>query len=525
MFTRLLLLLVSLFLVFPPVVVHAGDFLDTRITFGISDDNLLLGPGQSNPSSPSTSFIPGQRNTLFFDNYNTRFSGFETLSHIVLYKKLPSFFKGLTTEAALVVRMIYEAERRDRVFVLQDSGSYLQLTYSFTDSKTLRRDLQFTAFPLSSDRFRLGYSYRISWGGDRTFPRRTVTSPVPGFKLQFNYDFTPDTRFFLFTGVKTAFLQKLVTSELIEEEVAVGVLGGLGFRAYGFQLEVGGAFFEKGTFAITELRGEPVYFYGVSSQISYSYGMPIGVSIDFQLYRNDPQLPMKFFRPEQYTEGKFSFAIGAEFSYVVNELQNADQLNAIVPSPGIAADLNFRMKYGYFRLHADIVFRDLGFILNEVPGFVPFQSFSSKQQTTPEFFAAVGFDYYIKPAYLTLGLKGGIQIPATFRGNLPAETVGNNPPSNLQGEQLVVIRNEGDFILLPTTDKNGNPVFALPVFSLKVNAKLQFNDFMALVGEFLFSVDQNQTTLDRSTDDGTVAVRKFIDPFRIGFNLVLQARF
>lgn len=525
MLRRTLLLWLGLCLLCP-LPALAGDFLDTRITFGISDDNVLLGPGQSNPSSPSTSFIPGQRNTLFFDNYNTRFSGFETLSHVVLYKKLPSFFKGLTTEAALVVRMRYLAEAEDKIFQLSDSGSYIRLTYSYTDSKVLRRDVQFIAFPLSSDRFRMGYSFSLSWGGDGTFGRRNVTSPVPGFKLQWMHDFNKDARFFIFSGVKTAFLQKRVTEDLIEEEVAVGVLSGLGFRYSGFQLEVGGAFFDKGTFAQSEIRGEPVYFYGFTGQMSYSYGMPVGVSIDFQLYRNDPQLPQKFFRPEKYSPGQFSFAVSAELSYVVNELQNADQLNAIVPTPGLATDLNFRMKYGYFRLHADIVFRDLGFILNEVPGFVPFQSFSAKQITTPEFFAAVGFDYYFKAPHLTLGLKGGIQIPATFRGDLPAETTGNIVPTSLQGEQLVVIRGEGDFILLPTVDpKTGQKVEALPVFSAKLNMKWQLSEFMAVVGEFLLSIDQNQTRLTRSTEDGTVAVREFIDPLKIGFNLVLQARF
>ncbi len=524
MLRRTLLLWLGLCLLCP-LPALAGDFMDTRITFGISDDNLLLGPGQSNPSSPSTSFIPGQRNTLFFDNYNTRFSGFETLSHVVLYKKMPSFFKGLVTEAALVVRMRYLADAEDKVFQLGDSGSYIRLTYNFTDSNELRRQIQFIAFPLSSDRFRMGNSFSISWGGDGTFGRRNVTSPVPGFKLQFMYDANKDARFFMYTGVKTAFLQKLIAEGQIEEETAYGVLGGLGFRYAGFQIEAGAAFFDKGTFAQSEIRGEPVFFYGFTGQMSYSYGMPVGVSIDFQLYRNDPNQQMRFFRPEKYTPGVFSFSVASEFSYVVNELQNADQLNAIVPTPGIATDLNFRMKYGYFRMHADFVFRDLGFILNEVPGFVPFQSFSSKQSTTPEFFAAIGFDYYFKKPHLTLGLKGGVQIPATFRGDLPAETTGNIVLGSLQGEQLVVIRGEGDFILLPTVDKNGQKVEALPVISFKVNMKWQLSEFMAVVGEFLVSVDQNQTRLTRSTEDGTVAVREFIDPLKLGFNLVLQARF
>ena len=509
-------------------VSFAGDFIDTRITFAISDDNLFLGPGESNPSSPSVSFIPGRRSTLFFDNYNTRFSGFESLSHAVLYKKMPSFFTGLTTEAALVVRMNYLQDKKTRrwLFILTDSGSYILLTYDFNRSKKLRRNLALTAFPLSSERFRLGYSYRISWGGDTTFPRRTITSPVPGFKLQFNYDFSDQAGMFIFGGMKTAFLEKRITPEQIEEETAYAALGGFGFRVGGFQIEGGGGFFDKGTFSNPGVKGEPVYFYGFSGQISYSYGIPVGVSIDFRLYKNDPDMPMKFFKPEKYEPGKFSFMIASEFSYVVNLLQNTDKLDEIAPQPGIAGDINFRMKYGYLRVHLDAEYRDLGFILKDVPGIVPFQTISSKQKVSPEFFIALGADYHFKKAHLTVGLKGGVMFPAFFRGGLPEGLIGSQPPKSLRGEQIVVVRDEGDFVLLPVQDEYGNKVDVLPVVSFKLNFKWQLSEFLASIGEVLFSVDQNQTRLERAAgEDGTVEIRRFVNPLKLGFNLVLQARF
>jgi hypothetical protein len=504
----------------------AGDFIDTRITFAISDDNLLAGPGETNPSSPSTSFTPGERSNLFFDNYNTKDSGFESLSHIVLYKKLPSFFKNLTTAASLVVRMDYHLEKKE--FRLRDSGSYLILDYDLDSSKHTRRHIEITAFPLSSDRFRLGYSYDISWGGDSTFPRRYLKSPVPGIKLKFGYDFLQKMGMFFFLGAKTALLQQYVTGDVIEEETAYGFLGGLGFYAGGFRFEAGGAFFSKGTFFNPAVKREPVYFYGASGQISYSKGLPVGVSIDFKLYKNDPDMPAKFFKEEKYTPGKFSFAVAVEGSYVANLLEDPDTLSGIVPAPGIASDINFRMKYGYFRLHADIVFRDLGFILRDVPGFVPFQAFSKEQAVSPEFFAALGADYYIAPAHLTIGLKGGIQIPATFRGNLPSEIVGNEPPASLQGEQIVVVRDEGDFIIVPTKDREGREITILPVFSVKLNLKWQLSSFMAIIGELLFSVDQNQTRLFKDQVEGTIEpnyYRGFQNPFLFGFNIMMQARF
>ncbi|MCK6509239.1 hypothetical protein L6R29_04615 [Myxococcota bacterium] len=517
-----------------PMHAQAGDFMDTRITFALSDDNLLLGPGLSNPSSPSTSFVPGARSVLFFDNYNKRDSGFESLSHVALYKEMPSFFKGLTTAAALVVRMDYFLERRE--FRLTDAGSYIRTTYFFNpedatakEKPKLRRNLDIVAFPLSSDRFRMGYSFRISWGGDFTFPRRSIKSPVPGVKAQLNYDFSESAGLSIFLGGKTVLLQQLITREQIEEEVGYGILGGFALRLGQFSWEGGGAFFNKGTFFNPTVKAEPIYFYGGSTQISYAMGIPVGVSMDFALYRNDPLKPQKFFKPEQYVPGKFSFMVAAEASVVANLLENPDpaQVGGIVPQVGIAADLNFRMKYGYWRMHLDVMYRDLSFILQNVPGFVPFQAFANDQVQTPEFFAALGVDYHIAPAHLTLGLIVGLQIPSTFRGVIPKELTGQVPVGSTTGQQIVVVRGEGDFVLLPTVDAAGNKVEIIPIVSAKLTFKWQLSEFMAIIGDVLFSFDSNETRLERAqyTGDGTVVSRVFVDPIRLGFNLMGQARF
>ena len=516
-----------------PKIANAGDFMDTRITFAITDDNLLLGPGRSNPSSPSTSFVPGARSVLFFDNYNKRDTGFETLSHASLYKEMPSFFKGLVTAAAMVVRMDYFLERRE--FRLTDAGSYLRATYYFNpadaeakEKPRLRRNFDVVGFPLSSDRFRMGYSFRISWGGDFTFPRRSIRSPIPGLKMQLNYDFSETVGLSIFLGAKTALLQQLVTREQIEEETAYGLLGGFALRIGNLTIEGGSAFFNKGTFFNPNVKGEPIYFYGFSGQIAYTLGLPIGVSMDFQLYRNDPLRPQKFFLPEKYTPGKFSFMVAAEASMVVNLLEDPEpgNLGGIVPQQGIAADLNFRMKYGYLRMHVDIMYRDLPFILKDVPGFVPFQAFTRNQAHTPEFFAAAGIDYFIAPAHLTIGIIAGVQIPATFRGTLPTELTGQVPTGSLGGQQIVVVREEGDFVILPTVDAAGNPVEIIPIFSAKLNIKWQLSEFLAILGQLLFSVDNNETRLVRAQGgDGTVERREFVEPIRLGFNIMAQARF
>src|SRR2546423_8584658 len=84
----------------------ASDFIDTRLSFVFADDNVLAKSGETIPNSPNAGFGAGPQNNQFYDNFNTRFSGFETLSNLSLYKAVPSFFEGLTTEAALNALML-----------------------------------------------------------------------------------------------------------------------------------------------------------------------------------------------------------------------------------------------------------------------------------------------------------------------------------------------------------------------------------------------------------------------------------
>src|SRR4051812_14656304 len=86
-------------------VAHAWDFVDTRLNFTLTDENLLVKPGETNPNVPGLRIDrPNQFGILFFDNYDTRFTGYENLTHLVLYKKVE---KGrFVAEAALAIRML-----------------------------------------------------------------------------------------------------------------------------------------------------------------------------------------------------------------------------------------------------------------------------------------------------------------------------------------------------------------------------------------------------------------------------------
>src|SRR3954453_21704208 len=146
----------------------AGDYVDTRLNFTITDENVLVKPGETNPSVPGVRIgPPNQLGILFFDNYDTRYTGYENLTHLVIYKSFGN--DRVTAEAAYVLRLL---QFTDVNLSSIDDGSYIRLQFWFDRNHELggrQMNLGLTAFPLSSDRMPLGYSYRISWGGNPIF--------------------------------------------------------------------------------------------------------------------------------------------------------------------------------------------------------------------------------------------------------------------------------------------------------------------------------------------------------------------
>src|SRR4051794_17826113 len=102
-------------------VAHAGDFVDTRLNLTLTNENVLAKPGETNPSIPGWRFgRPNSLGILFFDNYDTRYSGFENLSHLAIYKKMEN--ARVTAEAALLIRLL---EFTDVNVSTVDAGSYI----------------------------------------------------------------------------------------------------------------------------------------------------------------------------------------------------------------------------------------------------------------------------------------------------------------------------------------------------------------------------------------------------------------
>jgi hypothetical protein len=484
----------------------AGDFMDTRLSFVFADDNVLASAGETTPNSPSAKFGAGNQNTQFYDNFNTRFSGFETLSHLALYKKEEGFLPGLTAEAALVVLAL---EQSNGAVGLTDDSSYVRLTYR-PASWGHGEGIALTGFPVNADRFRLGYAYRVTWGGTSAFTSRAASNSAPGVKLQVTRD-----RWYAFVGAKTA----LILNDLIhEQETNYGFLAGAGVDILPtLRLEANGGYFQKGIIPdlAASLIRAPVNAAGISAEAVYHVGVPVGTSVDLKLYKNDPNVYERFFSPEAYPGG-LSYSVSVEGDYLRQTLEDPDVFGKTVAQPAYAVALQARLKHNFLRAHMLGLVRSLSYIQFDTPGIPPYKDFPSASTNQPEMFIAAGVDYFLPKLHLTPGIIAGVQRPATLK----TETTllgGNTPPPSLTGEHVLVFRDVNRLEILPTGKS------ALPVISAKVNAKMDISESFAAVAEVYYNYDYNRTTFLDTTSG--VSVATFSKPHELGFNVILQARF
>ena len=375
--------------------------------------------------------------------------------------------------------------------------------------------LGLVAFPVSSDRMRLGYSYRISWGGSPEFFKANPDSPqstgknkdaVPGAKLQLDTEHA-----YAYVGIKSTLL---LDPEINEQRAVRSYLAGAGVDITDMlRVEMNGGFFDRGKNETEDVLGEPVWLYGVSGQISVHQGMPVGSSIDYKLYRNSPESIARLFRDEAYPGG-LSWAIATEGTIIGQTLKEPEETGSTTTQLGYAGDINVRVKYDYWRFKLDVMTRDVAFIIHTVPSLPTYWDFPEEYVPSPEWFAALGADRHFPGPRVTLGATAGIDRPATLVTPSAADIPGNTTRSN-----TVVIRDVGDRSLLP----EGEAV-AL-IWAIKTQARADFGDAFAALLDVYFQYDPNTVRYDRADPEATFNRATFANFEQLGFNITLEARF
>jgi hypothetical protein len=447
---------------------------------------------------------------LFFDNYDTRYSGFETLSHLALYRRFDR--NRWEMEGGLLIRINELAEDNVR---LADGGSFVRIAYWLDPSRRRPERLALVAFPVSSDRMRLGYSYRLSWGGSPEFFKSNPDSPqssgknpeaVPGIKLQFDSD-----RLYAYVGLKSSVL---LDRELGEKRSVHALLAGAGVDLTDMlRVELSGGYFSRGKNEAADVLGEPVHLFGASAQVSIHEGMPVGSSIDYKLYRNTPEDIRRLFRKETYPGG-LTWLAAAEATVLGQTLKDGDMTGSTAVQYGFAGDVNLRAKIDYTRFKLDLMARDLAFLLHSIPSLPPYWSFPSSYETSPELFVALGGDHHFPGPALTLGATVGLDLPATIT-TPQAEDL----PGNMSTGRTMVVRHQADRSVLP----DGTDV--LPIWAVKGSARVDFGDSFATLADLYYQYDPNTVRYDRSDPEGAFTQSQFATFHQLGFHLSLEARF
>jgi hypothetical protein len=483
----------------------ASGFMDTRLAFTITNENMLVKPGETIPSAPGWRFgTPNSLGVLFFDNYDTRYSGFETLSHATMYRE---YSRGhLQAEGAFVIRI---NELTETNIALADDGTYLTLSNWKDPTHKDPTRISLTAFPVSADRFRLGYSYRLSWGGSPEYKR--AKSSTPGMKVQYD-----GPNMYAFVGAKSSLV---VDPKDGEQKSALGVLAGAGFDPTPMlRFEVNGGYFDRGYNELQDVQGEKVQLFGGSVQASIHQGMPLRSSVDYRLYKFNGESVSGLFAPEKYPGG-LAWLAQSELTVLGQTLKDPEATGSTKLQVGMAGDLNVRVKLDRIRLRLDLSYRDLAFILHSQPSLPPYEDFPSAYQTSADYFAAIGADKNWGD-WLTLGLIAGVEKPATLTSpkGIPGAA------TDAMGTSTAVIRNNNIDTLITILPAGES---AVPQVALKATAKVDFAKIFTALLEVFYSYDGNQSRYRRTCSDPDTCPfeYQFGEFNQLGLNATLQARF
>ena len=163
------------------------------------------------------------------------------------------------------------------------------------------------------------------------------------------------------------------------------------------------------------------------------------------------------------------------------------------------------MIFGSTELFADLVYKDLPYIVFNIPGLTSGAAISEKVSHTPQIYGRVRVAHNFPKAHFTPSVGVGLMQPATYT-TTDGSTYVQYDARNKEG--------------VPT----GEPAYA--VLGSVIGAQYELSKSTVVLGELLINLDNNQSRVVDS-DDG-VRIREREDPRvtnAVGFNLMLRSHF
>ena len=476
----------------------AGDFLDTWVTTALEDTNVLAGP---EAYSPAANFVQ-RGNSTFFENYESRFTDDISQTHLVLYKRDEGFIKGITTEAAFVIRLqpyLDVASSRPGVTVADD-GSYIRIIKKLGEDQ----DFSVTGYAVDANRFRLGYSYDITWGGRDIYAFDPYAAP--GIRAQYQ-----NGGHYAFVGAKTAVGDYTDTEGNKTNEAYWGGLvgGGVEFGRL-VRWEAGAGTFQQGQLTNvgdveSPLYNAPISAMGVSTQVSVRSTEKLAWmnSSELRLYRNAPEFMKDTYISHRQLDG-FGVLVQGETTVLFHDLITPEEIEETTVERAIAADVQATAVAGTTEMSLDFVYKDLPFIVFNIPGITSGYALDPDLNATPQLYVRGRVSHWFPKAHLTPSVGAGWKLPATY-------TTG-----------------ETSFVQYDERNKAHVPDGQEPTAILSAVAGLQWDvsPSTVVVGEVLYTLDNNLSDF-QTDEDGANSFVPEAENVRnaLGFNLMMRARF
>ncbi len=482
---------------------HAGDFIDVWVTTALEDDNVFAGP---EGRSPGANFVM-RGNSTFFENYESRTTDDLSRANLVLYRADEPSERNWATEAAFVLRFTpyLDPDNTDPGTDISDDGSYIRII------KVLPGDdhnLSLTGYAIDAGRFRLGYSYDLTWGGTSIFS--FDPGAAPGVRLQWQKGGA-----YAMAGMKSAIGDTFIaeTNETWNQAY-YGFLGGAGVTiADRIKVEGGVGMFQQDQLkavksTTSDLYGEIIDAMGICGQISWRSRTDLGFpsSADLRLVRNSPDFMRDTYISHPNIDG-LGLILLAEANSLSHALLDPVSSDSLVVERGLAGDVQAIVVAGTTELRVDMVYKDLAYILFDVPGLTSGVAMSDDMPATAQLYGRMGISHYFPNLHFAPSIGAGLMQPATYETS-----------------------DGGVFVQYSDTDKEKVPDGQEPaaVLSAVAGTQIDVSKSVVVVGEILYTVDNNLSR-SQAIEGGDGELERVPAPDNerqaLGFNLMMRARF
>ena len=276
------------------------------------------------------------------------------------------------------------------------------------------------------------------------------------------------------------------------------------------RVDLGAGWFEQGQLTnvadtTSPIYNAPIIATGACAQLSFRTNADLDfiTSNELKLYRNAPEFVRDTYFSHRKLEG-FGLLLQTEVNFLSHNLIDPQHVNSTKVENAVAGDIQALAVAGTTEIGLDFVYKDLPYILFNIPGITSGYAISESIETKPQRYIRAQVSHWFEDAHLTPSLGVGYLMPASYKTST------------------------GTFVQYSERDKGNVPdgQKAADLISGVVGVQWDISKSMVWVGEVLYTLDNNKsvfTQTDGSVGENVLAPSNWRN--ELGFNIMLRARF